>query len=208
MFKETTDDTGNVGKPDHDSNRTWERFYAKYRAECLAVIRSKYPQWAGEAEDVFQRVAQLIDKKPDITNRRPGAKFRTVLCRLCTREMRRIHHPEHEKAVKTFARLPLPVLRNILHPRSASNSRIEDLALFIRDDMLNPDYENGRYFESLDEEDLSLWRHVQLEPTCNASEVARRLGLDYSRVNRAKNRINRWIKGQAEKMARELDDLD
>lgn len=208
MFKETTEDTGNVGRPGHDSDRTWDRFYAKYRTECIAVVKSKYPQWANEAEDVFQRVAQLIDRKPGITNRRPGARFRTVLCRLCTREMRRLHHPDHERAVKTFASQPLSTLRNILHPRSSSNARLEELVLFIRDDMLDPNYENGRHFESLDEEELSLWRHVQLDPTCNASAVARRLGLDYSKVNRAKNSVNRWIKAQAKKMAQELQYLD
>lgn len=210
LFSTTSDDTGDIGKPGHNSDKSWTKFYAKYRAPCMTVIKYDYPQWANEAEDVFQRVAASIHDNPNIINRKKEDTLRTVLCNLCTKEMRRLHHPKREEAKRRFMRLAPTYLRNLLHPSSSSGTaraKLQDLVLFIRDDMLDKDYENGRYFQYLDETDFSLWRHVQLSETGRVSDTARTLGLNWFKVCRANARINGWILKKARELAAELQYL-
>ena len=212
MFKETTEDTGSVGKPGHDSDGTWTRFYAKYRAECIAVLKSKYPQWANEAEDVFQRVALLIHNNPAITNRKPNDRFRTVLCNLCTREITCLHRPTRETAKRRFTRLSPAYLLHLLHPSRPGNgqakARLEDIVLFICEDMMSDDYENGRYFKELDERQFGIWRLIQRTESRRPAEAVRKFGIERNEAYRAYADINSWIRRQAMLLAKEINYLD
>lgn len=208
MFRTTTEDTGNVGKPGHDTDGTWQRFYAKYRESCVALLRHDYPQWADEAEDVFQRVAQLIHSQPAITNRKPNDRFRTVLCNLCTREMTCLHRPTREKARRRFAGLSPAYLFNLLHPSRPDAGRTkatpEDLALFIAEDMMDDGYENGRHFGELDERQFAIWRLIMRTESRRPAEAVRRFGIERNEAYRAFSGINGWIRRQAMQLAEEL----
>lgn len=212
LFRTTSDDTGNIGRPGHDTERTWQKFYAKYRNSCITFLQHDYPQWANEAEDVFQRVALLIHGNPNITNRKPNDRFRTILCNLCTREMTRLHHPARETAKKRFASFSPSYLLGLLHPSrprgDRSRAMLEDIVLFICEDMMDADYENGRYFKELDERQLGIWRLIQRTESRRPAEAVRKFGIERNEAYRAFTVINKWIRSHARQIADEIHYLD
>ena len=206
LFRTTTPRTSRVGQPPYDNAETWNRFFAKYRQPCLDFVRLKYPAWQSDAEDVFMRVVERIAKDPFLTNRKPNASFRTVLCNLCIREIGRLHNPHRERAVRRFLRQPLDIIVPGLRRESAAHERLGELAVFIRNDLMDPDYVNGRFYEPLDEEQLGIWRQVQQLAT-SVPKAAAILGLKRWTVYRAVNPINRWIRKEAHRLAVRLDYL-
>ena len=206
LFRTTTPRTSHVGQDPYANDETWNRFFAKYRQSCMDFIRLKYPAWQSDAEDVFMRVAERIAKEPLLTTRKPGDTFRTVLCNLCIREIGRLHNPHREKAVRRFRRQPLDIILPGLHRKSAEAERLAELATFIRNDLMDPDYVNGRFYEALDEEKFGIWRQVQQLNT-TVPKAAEALGLKRWTVYRAVNPINRWIRNETRKLALRLDYL-
>ena len=203
IFRTTTPRSSNVGRPGFEQRENWQRFFDKYRSPCIKFVASKYPFCKPDAEDVFMRVAERIMANPCVTNRKPGDTFRTVLCNLCIREIGRLHNPHREKAVRRFRRQPLDIILPGLHRKSAEAERLAELATFIRNDLMDPDYVNGRFYEPLDEEKFGIWRQVQRLGT-TAPKAAEILGLKRWTVYRAVNPINRWIRNEAYKLALRL----
>lgn len=80
--------------------------------------------------------------------------------------------------------------------------KIKDIIHFIRNDLLRPDYENGRFFSRLNKRQLDLWRLAQLSDQSD-TDLAIQLGVSYKELNRAKNAIDRWIIKEAATIARE-----
>ena len=206
LFRTTTPRTSRVGQPPYDNAETWNRFFAKYRRSCIDFIRLKYPAWQSDAEDVFMRVAERISRDPLLTSRKPGDTFRTVLCNLCIREIGRLHNPHRERAIRRFRSQPLDIILPGLRRKSPEAERLAELAAFVRNDLLDPDYVNGRFYEPLDEEKLGIWRQVQRLGT-SVPKAAKTLGLGRWTVYRAVNPINRWIGNEARKLAVRLDYL-
>ena len=206
LFRTTTPRTSRVGQGPYANDETWNRFFAKYRRSCIDFIRLKYPAWQSDAEDVFMRVAERISRDPLLTSRKPGDTFRTVLCNLCIREIGRLHNPHRERAIRRFRSQPLDVILPGLRRKSPEAERLAELAAFIRNDPLDPDYVNGRFYEPLDEEKFGIWRQVQRLGT-SVPKAAKTLGLGRWTVYRAVNPINRWIGNEARKLAVRLDYL-
>ena len=206
LFRTTTPRTSRVGQGPYTNDETWNRFFAKYRRSCIDFIRLKYPAWQSDAEDVFMRVAERISRDPLLTSRKPGDTFRTVLCNLCIREIGRLHNPHRERAIRRFRSQPLDVILPGLRRKSPDAERLAELAAFIRNDLLDPDYVNGRFYEPLDEEKFGIWRQVQRLGT-SVPKAAKTLGLGRWTVYRAVNPINRWIGNEARKLAVRLDYL-
>lgn len=206
-FPSTTDDTSHVGQTGHDSQTTWNRFFIKYRSPCVQLMECTYPQWKSEAEDIFQRVTIRLFKTPEIVHRKPTDKFRTVLCKLCIREMRRLHNPHREAAIMRFLKQPFYVLFLSRTDSEKTMEKLKDLIDMIREDLLDEDYVNGRHFRHLDERKLTLWREIQQSgESCTA--VANRLGLATRQVNRAKSEIDRFVCKETLAIARKLEYLD
>ena len=206
LFRTTTPRTSHVGQGPYANDETWNRFFAKYRRSCIDFIRLKYPDWQSDAEDVFMRVAERISRDPLLTSRKPGDTFRTVLCNLCIREIGRLHNPHRERAIRRFRSQPLDIILPRLRRKSPEAERLAELAAFIRNDLLDPDYVNGRFYEPLDEEKFGIWRQVQRLGT-SVPKAAKTLGLGRWTVYRAVNPINRWIGNEARKLAVRLDYL-
>ena len=206
LFRTTTPRTSHVGQGPYANDETWNRFFAKYRRSCIDFIRLKYPAWQSDAEDVFMRVAERISRDPLLTSRKPGDTFRTVLCNLCIREIGRLHNPHRERAIRRFRSQPLDFILPGLRRKSPEAERLAELAAFIRNDLLDPDYENGRFYEPLVAEKFGIWRQVQRLGT-SVPKAAKTLGLGRWTVYRAVNPINRWIGNEARKLAVRLDYL-
>ena len=81
-FRTTSEDTGNVGKPGHNGNATWAKFYKKYFPPVESFIATNFPGRVNDIPDAFQRVAARIAHKPEITNHDFRNKFRTVIIKL------------------------------------------------------------------------------------------------------------------------------
>ena len=206
LFRTTPPRTSHVGQGPYANDETWNRFFAKYRRSCIDFIRLKYPAWQSDAEDVFMRVAERISRDPLLTSRKPGDTFRTILCNLCIREIGRLHNPHRERAIRRFRSQPLDVILPGLRRKRPEAARLAELAAFIRNDLLDPDYVNGRFYEPLDEEKFGIWRQVQRLGT-SVPKAAKTLGLGRWTVYRAVNPINRWIGNEARKLAVRLDYL-
>jgi len=207
-FPNTTDDTGNIGKPGHDGERSWNRFVAKYKTPVTDLLTDKYPQYSAEAEDAFFKASERIFDNPAITCRKPNDSFRSVLSNLCVRELLRPYNPHRQAAVKRFCNYLLVKLQPSRLPTDGfQRERILEIIRFIRSDMMDPDYENGRFFKRFNRKKLDLWRQAQRADTTDA-ELARQLGLPYHEVNRARLSVDKWIVEEAMRTARQLGVLD
>ena len=203
IFKKTTERTSHVGQAGYDTSENWERFFAKYKDSCVVFLETKYPQWKADAEDVFMMAVGEIRRDPRIINRSPDASFRSVLANICRKFMWRLHNPHRETAVRRF----VGWLRTLAQPGSRTWNpevmrKIKDIIHFIRNDLLRPDYENGRFFSRLNKRQLDLWRLAQLSDLSD-TDLAIQLGVSYKELNRAKNAIDRRIIEESAKIARE-----
>lgn len=209
LFKKTSDDTSHVGQPGHDLDPTWTKFYAKYKEPCMKITAYIFPQWASETEDVFQRVVMRISKTPRVTKRKPNVKFRTVLCKLCIKEMRLIHTKHRDDAIVNFWSQSMHFVWHCLHPgkslRGDVRPSIKDIIAYIREDLLVPGVENGPYYEGLDKTALGTWRLVQHSKKGMPGEIARKLKRYRSDIKEQTDKVNHWIKAQAKLVARDLD---
>jgi len=207
-FPNTTDDTGNIGKPGHDGERSWNRFVAKYQTPVIEFLTDKYPQYAAEAEDAFFKASERIFGCPSITSRKPDDTFRTVLANLCIKELLRPYNQHRQTAIRRFYKHLLVKLQPSRLPTDGiRRERILEIIRFIRSDMMDPNYENGRFFRRFNQEKLDLWRQAQHADTTDA-ELARRLGRPYHEINRAHLSIDKWIVEEAIRNARQLGILD
>jgi len=207
-FPNTTDDTGNIGKPGHDGERSWNRFVAKYKSPVIDLLTDKYPQYAAEAEDAFFKASERIFGCPSVTNRKTDGSFRTVLTNLCIKELLRPYNPHRQTAVKRFCNyLKVKLQPSRLPTDGIRRERILEIIRFIRSDMMDPNYENGRFFRRFNQEKLDLWQQAQRAGTTDA-ELARQLGRPYHEINRARLSIDKWIVEEAIRVARQLRALD
>ena len=211
-FEETTEDSSRVGHPGHDSAHSWQHFDAKYREDCIAFMQENFSKWAQDAEDAFQCVEQEIARHRDLIPLRRTCKFRTILCKLCVKQLYRIHNEHREEAVRKFNSQPRHVLSQILHPRRTAAERetekLADVIAAVREAILDRDFDNGRHFGHLNERDLSLWTQVQLADTDNVAEIARRLGISRFKLSHAVRGIDSQILKIAMKTAEELHYFD
>ena len=184
LFKTTTEDSSNVGKKDHDTSKTWLKWYAKYREPCIKFIALKRPQWKDEAEDIVQRVAAKIADDPYITDRGEDTTYRTVICNMCLTELSHIHNPHRAAAERRFNRLNAGLGASCHMTKTKAEERTLEFTRIQRNNLLDKNYDVETYYPNIRIGELAIWRVVE-EHDGNVSAAMRRLGLTRREVDRA-----------------------
>ena len=203
LFGTTTEDSSNVGKKDHQSSKTWQKWYAKYREPCIRFIALKRPQWKNEAEDVVQRVAAKIAGDPYITDRGKDDTYRTVICNMCLTELSRIHNQHRAEAERKYNRLTAVHVANSHMTKTRAEERILEFTRIQRNNLLDKSYDIEKYYPSLRLKELGIWSIVE-ENDGNISAAVRRLGLTWREVDKAVKHVQDEIGARVIERAKAL----
>ena len=149
LFKATTEDSSNVGKVNHQSSKTWLKWYAKYREPCIRFIALKRPQWKNEAEDVVQRVAAKIAGDPYITDRGKDDSYRTVICNMCLTELSHMHSPHRAAAVRRYNRLNAGQDASCHMTKTQAEERMLEFTRIQRNNLLDKNYDVEKYYPNI-----------------------------------------------------------
>jgi len=208
IFKITSFRSSHIGQPGYDKPEDWQHFFEKYRESCITILRVKYPQFKNDAEDAWMMAVEDIKRDWKIVNRKPDDSFRAVLTNICIKFMRRLHNPHRAPAIrKHLTWLRVRAQAGSLKSDPLVMKRVADIIRFIRNDLLDPNYQNGRYFKHLKAAELDLWRFVQ-QSDLSDTDLSIQLGVPYKRLNRAKNNIDQIIIDEAIKIAKDHEILD
>lgn len=195
-FETTTPRSSHVGQPGYDTREDWQRFLEKYRERILQFGRDHYPHRVDMVEDVFQDLLVKILSNPFVLSYEPTVRFRSVLIRLYREAFADAVRKLKISSRENYERNTAP-LREESVTQDCDRRRLQLLTIdMIRQNLLAPDYPNGRFSREIKSLDLKVWRALQEEGATYA-KIARQFRLTVWKVYSANRRVNTRIERDA-----------
>lgn len=192
----TTPRSSHVGQPGYDSKENWQRFVDKYRERLLQFGYRHYPGHRDMVEDVLQSTLEQIFLNPFILAYKPPAHFRSFLIQVYNRTFQTALRKQREQSRKRYLE-STAALREETATQDCDVRRMQLLAIgMIRENLLDPDYPNGRFTPEYPSLDRMVWQALQ-EKGATIRSVARRLGLSVWTVFKCNQRVERRIVAEA-----------
>lgn len=199
QFPETTPRSQHVGQPGYDTNADWCHFLDKYKARIVQFGRDHYPRYRDMAEDVFQTMIENIYSKPALLNYKPTIRYRSALLRLYRLTFADLLRDLRTDSRKTYLEMTAAAQEKTTS-LECDQRRLQLLVLsMIRENLLSPDYPNGRSSAEYNTLDLDIWRALQ-EDGATYLSVSQQLGLSMWKVFSANKRIENRIVNEAQSL--------